>query len=236
MKNEYDNKYNELLTKCDLFSGVDEKRLDFLLSCLSSKICRYKKNEYIALENEKFDGVGIVLNGEISIFKENYKGVRTIMANFKKGDMFGEIIAFAGTGIWPSTVFAQSDCEIMFVHPEKILGICEKLCDSHRVLMANMTRIISKKALILNKKVEYLTIKSMKAKLAKYLLEQYKNTNSLTFTMPLNREALADFLNVSRPSMSRELCKMRDEGIIEFYRNAVRILNIDVLEEYKEIC
>lgn len=89
----------------------------------------------------------------------------------------------------------------MFIHPEKMLGFCDKVCDSHRTLIENITKIISQKALILNEKVDYLTIKSMKAKVAKYLLEQYKKTGSLTFTLPLNREALADFLNVSRPSM-----------------------------------
>lgn len=230
------SEYNELIIKSELFRGTDEKNLPSLLSCLSSKICKFKKNEYIAVENEKFDGVGFVLYGEISIIKENYKGIRTILANFNAGDIFGEIIAFAGTGIWPSTVFAQSDCEIMFVHPEKILGYCDKICDSHRMLMANITRIISQKALILNKKVDYLTIKSIKAKVAKYLLEQYKKMDSLTFTMPLNREAWADFLNVSRPSMSRELCKMRDDGIIEFYRETVKILDIGILEEYTEKC
>ncbi len=230
------NEHYDMIIKSELFTGVDKGELKNLLFCLSSKICKYNRNQFIAIENEKFEGVGLVLSGEVIVIKENYKGVRTILSNFQAGETFGAIIAFSGTGNWPSTVMAKSDCQIIFLHPEKILGFCEKICDSHRILLANITRLIAQKALILNRKVEYLTIKSMKAKVAKYLLEQYKKTGSLTFSMPLNREALADFLNVSRPSMSREFCKMRDDGIIEFFRDTVRIIDIRRLEDYTESC
>ena len=118
----------------------------------------------------------------------------------------------------------------MYIHPEKILGVCDKVCFSHKTLISNIVKVISKKAFILNKKVEYLTIKSMRGKLSKYLIEQYKIAGSLTFTISLNREELADFLNVSRPSMSRELCKMRDSGVIDFYKESVRIINLKELQ------
>lgn len=221
----------EKFIKSNIFEGIPEDSLPTLFACLGARNNIYRKNEYIVLENQKFDGVGFVLKGEVSIVKESSKGIRTIITNFKEGQTFGEIVAFSGAQFWHSTVLAQSDCEIMFIHPEKILGICNRACDSHRVMIMNITRIISQKALILNRKVEYLTIKSMRVKIAKYLIEGYKKKGSLTFQMPLNREELADFLNVSRPSMSREFCKMRDEGILEFYRETVRIINLEVLKE-----
>ncbi len=83
--------------------------------------------------------------------------------------------------------------------------------------------------------MEYLLLKTINGKLSKYLLEQKALNNSLTFELPMNREKTADFLNISRPSMSRELGRMRDEGIVEFYRNSIRILDeeklIALLEE-----
>ncbi len=84
-------------------------------------------------------------------------------------------------------------------------------------MLQNVIKIIAQKTLFLNNKVAYLTIKSMRKKLVKYLLEQYQEKQSLTFSLPMNREELADFSNVSRPSMSREFCKMWDAGIIELY-------------------
>ncbi|MCR4434758.1 MAG: Crp/Fnr family transcriptional regulator [Clostridiales bacterium] len=224
----------EVISKSTLFKGVAEEEIPRILDCLNSKVVDYKKNEYVALADEVFNGVGLVLNGEVAVIKENYSGSRTFLAVFKKGDLVGEIIAFYGENKWPATVLAQSDCTIMYIHPEKILDVCDKVCSSHKALISNMVRIISKKAFLLNRKVEYLTIKSMNGKLSKYLLEQYKKAGSSTFTIPLNREELADFLNVSRPSMSRELCKMRDSGIIDFYRESIRIINPVKLEEMLE--
>ena len=84
---------------------------------------------------------------------------------------------------------------------------------------------------MLNKKVEYLTIKSMRGKISTYLLEQYKRTGDKNIILSLNRNELSDFLNVSRPSMSREMCKMRDEGLIDFHLTEFEILDIESLKK-----
>ena len=97
-----------------------------------------------------------------------------------------------------------------------------------------MLRIISEKALLLNRKVEYLAIKSLRGKICTYLLEQHQRTGMTTFMLPLKRCELADLLNVSRPSLSREMCKMRDEGIIDFHRSSIRIKNMEALKRSAE--
>ena len=97
-----------------------------------------------------------------------------------------------------------------------------------------MLGILSAKALFLNQRVEYLAIKGMREKISTYLLEQYKINNKNTFTLPLKRTEWADFLNVSRTALSRELGRMRDEGIIEFYRTSVKINNLVMLKRGAE--
>jgi CRP-like cAMP-binding protein len=114
---------------------------------------------------------------------------------------------------------------------EKIIGECRNVCPWHRMLIQNMLRIISEKALILNRKVEYLTIGSIREKISKFLLEQFKVTGKTTFTLPMNRKELADFLNVSRPSLSREMSRMRDEGIIDFHMATVKIIDLEKLKK-----
>ncbi|MDI3535450.1 MAG: family transcriptional regulator, dissimilatory nitrate respiration regulator [Thermosediminibacterales bacterium] len=152
------------------------------------------------------------------------------MTLLKPGDMFGEMVAFSSQFQWPSTIQAQESCKAFFLGREKIVGECKKMCPWHRMLIQNMLRIISERALILNKKIEYLSIKSLRGKISAYLLEQYKNARNTTFTLPLNRNELAEFLNVSRPSMSREICRMRDEGIIDFHLSTVRIIDVEALK------
>ncbi|HHW47158.1 MAG TPA: Crp/Fnr family transcriptional regulator, partial [Clostridiaceae bacterium] len=174
--------------------------------------------------------VGILLKGEATVSKEDAAGNRVVMTVLKEGDIFGEIVVFSGQTKWPASVLAQEHCEVLFLEKEKIVGECGKLCSWHRKLILNLLTVISEKALLLNKKVDYLTIKSIRGKISTYLLEQFKKTGNNHIKLPLNRNELADFLNVSRPSLSREMCKMRDEGIIDFYLSTVKILDIDELK------
>jgi CRP-like cAMP-binding protein len=227
-------KWLNVLYKCALFQGISSCELQTMLECIRPRICEYKKNENITLEGEKYEGVGIVLKGSASITKENAAGSRIIMAMANPSDIFGEIAAFSKHSTWPATVVAQDNCTVMFLPPEKIVNECEKLCISHKTLVNNMLGIVSEKALILNKKVEYLTIRSLRGKICSFFLEQYKAHGSATFMMPMKRNELADFLNVSRPSLSREMCRMRDEGIIDFHRSSIRIQNIDLLKSVAE--
>ncbi len=224
-------KWLDLFSKSVLFRDIKDEDLIVMLKCLRPKLDEYKKNEYIAVEGDKFEGIGIILSGEAVVLKENVAGNRVIIHILKPGDMFGEMAAFSSIHSWPATIYSQDKCTVIFLPPHKIVGECEKTCSSHRMLIMNMLRIISEKALMLNRKVDYLVIKSMRAKISTFILEQHKKSGNTTFMMPLNRNELADFLNVSRPSMSREMSRMKDEGIIDFHRLSVRINNIEALKK-----
>lgn len=223
--------YMDALEKCLLFRDIPSEQLYMMLECIKPKIESYKRNEYITLMEDDFTGVGIVLEGEVLLAKENAAGNRVIIDVVEPGEIFGEMIAFAQKKVWPVTAIAQSPCTVMFMPPDKILGECPKMCVSHRQLIMNMLSVVSEKAINLNRKVEYLAMKSLRAKLSRFLLEQYKKAGKTMFVMPLNRSELSDFLNVSRPSLSREMCRMRDEGIIDFYRSSVQILDEEALKK-----
>lgn len=222
----------EQLSSCKLFDGISQDDIKSMLGCLNPRKVRYKKNENIAIEGEKIDRVGIVLEGEVVISKENAQGERNIIDLCKSGEMFGETASFSGKGVWLSTVTAQDDTAVLFIVSGRIAIGCPNLCKCHRQLTMNMMKILSEKAILLDRKVGYLTIKTLRGKISAFLLEQYEQSRSRMLYMPLNRNELADFLSVSRPSLSREMCRMRDEGIIEFQREAVKIKDLDAL--YKE--
>ena len=224
------NQYHEVISTTDLFYGIEKDDLRTMLICLKPSVRSYNKNEYIVTGGEAYESLGIMLKGEATVIKENAAGNRIVMTLLKKGNIFGEIIAFSSQLTWPATVQAQENCDVLFLPRGKIVGDCDRMCPWHRTLIQNFLRIISERALILNKKIEYLTIKSMRGKISTYLLEQYKRTGDKNFDLPLNRNELSDFLNVSRPSMSREMCKMRDEGVIEFHLTAFRILDLEAVK------
>jgi CRP-like cAMP-binding protein len=82
--------------------------------------------------------------------------------------------------------------------------------------------------------MEYLSMKSMRGKLSSFLLDQYKTNGKPTFLLPMKRHELADFLNVYRPSLSREMCRMRDEGVIDFNRSSIQIKDMESLKDMVE--
>jgi CRP-like cAMP-binding protein len=227
-------RWANVLSECELFRGITAEDMNSIFGCLNPKVTSYEKNEWVAMAGEKFTGLGIVLSGEIVVAKENAAGSRTIMAVNSPGELFGEMAAFSGDGIWPVTVMARGKCTVMFLPAGKIVGSCERVCVCHRRLITNMLEIVSGKALLLHRKLDYLTIKSMRGKISTFLLEQHKRAGMDTLNLSMKRNELADFLNVSRPSLSREMCRMRDEGVIEFHKESVKIKKVDALRSMAE--
>jgi CRP-like cAMP-binding protein len=225
-----DQKWVTILANNPLFQAIETGELQEMLQCLKPRTGEFAKNKYISMAGDAFEGIGIMLSGSAVVIKENAAGNRVIMAVLEPGDMFGEMVAFAEHNEWPASVYTQEPCTVTFLPPDKIIGSCDQACAMHKRLIMNLLKIISDKALTLNRKVEYLSIKSMRGKISTFLLEQYRRTGKTTFVMPLNRNEMADFLNVSRPSMSREMCRMQDEGIIDFHRASVRIEDMEALK------
>ncbi len=231
---EMQEKYIEIASRSNLFQGIERSNILHVMGCLEYKIAHFEKNEYIARIGTPFKGIYIVLEGETAIVRETYSGMRSIVNLFNIGDVCGEALAFCGLKQWPMSYQALTDSTVMVVHPERIINVCERACIFHKTILSNMIRVIAQKACDLNRKVEYLLLKTINGKLSKYLLEQKEMKGSMTFELPLNREKLADFLSISRPSMSRELGRLRDEGIIEFHKNTFRIVDEERLKSFLE--
>jgi CRP-like cAMP-binding protein len=228
-------KWVEVLSMAPLFKGMNRDELNGMLTCLKPAVGSYEKNEIMAVEGGKMTCLGFVLSGEVVVSKENSAGNRVIIAVDGPGELFGEMAAFSGSVVWPATVMARGACVVMFLPPGKIVNSCENACASHKQMISNMLKIISNKALNLHRKVEYLSIRSMRGKISTYLLEQYKRAgDKAIFIIPLKRNELADFLNVTRPSLSRELGRLTEEGVIDFHRSSIKIKNLDSLRKMAE--
>ena len=224
------DKWIDMLAGTELFKGIDKGELVKILSCSNPSIKHYKKREIITIEKTEFTGIGLVLEGEVSLTKENLAGDRLIIARIQAGDIFGEISAFVDKN-WLETVIAQTDCQILFLSPDRIVGMCPHMCNGHRILIQNTLHLVSEKAYVLHKKVEMLSLSSIRKKISTYLLEQYHIKEKESFKIPLKRNELAEYLHIQRPSLSRELANMKDEDIIDFKGNNFKILNLDGLKE-----
>ncbi len=219
------------LEKCPLFLGIPFDELGGMLRCLAVKPKQFHQNQFVTQTGDPFCGIGILLSGTVAVTRENTAGNRVIMIGLEAGQIFGEIIAYAGDGRWLATMVAQSDSMILFLPPEKITNNCKRQCSSHHLLLFNMLTIISSRALFLSKKIDYLTKKSLRGKIAAYLLAEYQKTGQNTFNLPFSRNELADFLNVTRPGLSREMGRMRSAGTIDFHKESIVLKDIDALQK-----
>jgi CRP-like cAMP-binding protein len=128
----------------------------------------------------------------------------------------------------------EQDGEIVYLSGDFFLSPCSKACsrrEEHQEIVRNMLRLLSDRTLMLNKKIHYLTAPDLKTKVAMYLCELYDACGSASFNMPLNRDRLAEFFSVARPSLSREFINLTSMGVIDFYRSGVTIFDIEKLRK-----
>ncbi len=215
---------------CMLFRNIEQDELSSMLVCLDFRVRSFYRNDIINMAGDTFDGVGVVIEGQVSVVKENVSGERIVFAILRQGELFGEMAAFTGNRKWPATIIAHTDCTVMYIPSEKLVGQCAHSCGGHRKLILNMLGILSQKAVTLSRQLEYLSIRNVRGRIACYLLEQHNRSGTPTFMLAMNRNELSDFLNVTRPSLSREMGRMRDEGMLDFHRSSVRIMDMEALK------
>ena len=217
-------KYIPVLKRTKLFSGVGEEDISSLLSCLGARKKEYKKGEYILREGEHIRDIFILVEGKIHIQKDDYWGNRSILSVISVGEMFGEGYAAPESGALLNDVVAVEDSSVIFFDVKRILTTCSSACRFHNMIVQNMFFAISDKNKKLVQKLGHMSGRTTRAKLISYLSEEAKRQGSSTFTVPFNRQQLADYLCVDRSAMSNELCKMRDEGMIKFEKSRFELL------------
>ena len=212
-------KYIPILKRTKLFSGVGEEDISSLLSCLGARKKEYKKGEYILREGEHISDIFILVEGKIHIQKDDYWGNRSILSVISVGEMFGEGYAAPESGALLNDVVAVEDSSVLFFDVKRILTTCSSACRFHNMIVQNMFFAISDKNRKLVQKLGHMSGRTTRTKLISYLSEEAKRQGSSAFTVPFNRQQLADYLCVDRSAMSNELCKMRDEGMIKFEKS-----------------
>ena len=214
------------ISRTPLFKGISPDELEGILVCLQARKSTYQNQEIILLEGQPVTSVGIVLSGRVQVIKEDYLGNRTIMTEIEPGNLFAETFSCAQTSEIPVTVISTADSSVLWLNYYSIITLCPAACGYHNQLIRNMLSILASKNLMLNQKMEYLAKRSTREKLLSYLSSQARQAGKNSFSIPFNRQELADYLSVDRSAMSTELSRMRDEGIVNFTRNEFELFKI----------
>ena len=217
-------KYIPILKKTRLFAGISEEEIVGMLSCLDAKLYHFSKGAYVIRQGEQMGHITVLVEGELHIQNEDYWGNRTIVSRIGVGELFGEAYLSPALSGIQNDVVAVADSVVIFFGVRCVMTTCSSACRVHNMVIRNLFCAISEKTQRLMKKLGHMSKRTTREKLLSYLSEEAKKQHSACFDIPFNRQQLADFLSVDRSAMSNELCKMRDEGIIEFHKNRFRLL------------
>lgn len=213
-----------ILKQTKLFSGVNDEEILSMLSCFGASLRVYKKGEFVLRQGERLSDILVLAEGNLHIQSDDYWGNRSILGEVCAGEMFGEAYAAPESGALLNDVAAVADSVVISFDVKRVLTTCSSGCRFHTIVVQNLFFAISEKNRKLVQKLGLLSKRSTREKLISYLSEQAKMQNSASFSIPFNRQQLADYLSVDRSAMSNELCKMRDEGMLRFEKNRFVLL------------
>lgn len=217
-------KYFEILKKCKLFSNIADENLSAMLDCLNVRVQSFRKNQTIIAEGQKASHIGVMLSGTAQIIRIDYYGNRSILAHIQPSQLFGESFVCADIQSFPVNVIAMEDCEVMLIDGSRILHSCCNACEFHNRMIFNLMKVVATKNIVFNQKIEVTSKRTTREKLMTYLLLQAKEHGSDSFTIPFDRQELADFLEVDRSGLSAEISKLRSEGVLECHKNMFRLI------------
>ncbi len=216
MKNNYDN-----ISDNKLFTGITAENLSAMFSCMGSYEKKYSKNENILYEGDTVNFVGIVLKGAVKIINSDYDGNEVVIAEVTEGDMFAEVFACAEIFRSPVNIVSASESVVLFIDYRKIVTTCSSSCAFHHKLISNMLKIIARKSLYLNRRIDIISKRTLRDKILTYF--HYESMGRKHFTISMNREELANFLCADRSALSNELSKMKKDGLIDYNKNDFKL-------------
>ena len=201
------------LTQCPLFKGFHDDQIDELLHSLRAWHQKYSKNEEIAHVSDHTDSFGILLHGKLHIQRPDYDGNAILLSEIKENDLFLETFALSHEALHVN-VLTQSECEILWIPVQQLFS-----GHMNSFFMMNLIDIMAQKNLFLSRRIDHLSKRRAEEKILSYLSEWKIKKQQHTFTIPLNRQQMADYLGMDRSALSFVLAKLKKKKILDFHKN-----------------
>lgn len=218
--------YIEDLAQTKLFSGIAPKEIIGLLDCAHARRVEYEKGDMIVEGGNRVHEFGVMLSGHGRSIKWDAADRLVIITLLEKGSEIGVLLAASPeheSSVW---VQAQDDVSVLLISYDCMLARCEKACPKHERLLRNYIGIVAEKGLVLHERINCLLKPTVREKILTYLIRVSREQQSRTFSIPLNRNAMAEYLNIERSALSRELSNMKRDGLIDYHRNSFRLIDI----------
>ena len=215
-------RYGKKIRTSALFHGMSDGELEKAFEILRAEFSSYDKGEYLHLPYTQMKMFGMVLSGVVQACMDDIEGSRMIMAEVVPGGTFGESLCFLAETESPVYVSASEPSEVLWFSVGELFG---EPRDAFAVrLEKQFTAMLASRTLSMNDRIQVLSKIRLRDKITTYFSQMSQQTRSLTFQIPMNRDDFATYMGTNRSALSRELARMKKEGLIDYYRNTIRIL------------
>ncbi|WP_238651364.1 Crp/Fnr family transcriptional regulator [Paenibacillus piscarius] len=216
------------LQSCLLFRGKSAEEIELLLHTLAYSVSTYRKNAIILAEGDPAERLGILLSGRIEVQKTHSTGSSVTIAHLKEGQTICEAVLFRKINVVPATVTATGPCKIMFISKQELLRLFAADAD----ILTRFIENLSERLVLVNRKIENLSAGPLRRRIIDFLLEQGEQQGTDRLQLPFSRKEWAGHMNTARPSLSRELGFLRDQGWIAFKGNEITLLDRSRMNDY----
>ncbi len=216
--------YLPVLRDAPLFAGLSDDEILSALQCVGAEQASFPPECTILYAGDRTGHLGLLLDGTALVVQEDIWGNRHIVTVLRPGELFAEPFALLPEAVLNVSVLAQEGCTILRLRVQALITVCPSSCSFHNRLIQNLTTILAQKLLQLNEKLSHLSRRKTREKLLSYLSAEATRQGSRDFTIPYDRQQLADYLCVDRAAMSVELSRLQQEGILSTHRSRFRLL------------
>ena len=201
-----------------LFDKIDEDEWKEMQEVRCMRYGAFTKNEIIFHAGTIVSEIGIVQSGSVNIEINDLWGNRSILSNVTVGQIFAESYALCQEPMMVDVAAAENS-EILFLDLHILTSDHFSGCSWQNKFLKNTLRASVRKNIVLSNRIFCTAPKSIRTRLLAYLSQESVKAGSTTFQIPFNRQQMADYLNLDRSALSKELGRMRNEGILEFHKN-----------------
>ena len=212
------------LAGMDLFAGMAEDDIRQLLHCTLARPVAYRKDDLIVEEGSTVHDFGVVLSGHARSMKWDSSGKIIIISLLSRGSEIGVMLAARHEQRSPVSVQALDDVVVLKIPYSRLMARCEKACDCHEQLLGNYIAAVAAKGLVLHERIDCLLRPSVRDKILTYLRRLARDQGSADIHVPFNRNTMAEYLNIERSALSRELSQMKQDGLIAYRLNNFTLL------------
>lgn len=213
----------DIIKRCMLFSGLEGDDYAHALEFFNSRRRFFKKGEYIKSPSSPLESFGLVVSGAVEVGLYDIDGQQMILANVSPGETFGESICFLRR---ESEIYiaAAADSSILMMNTDRI-RFGSSTPDMRDAMLANrFTAMLAVRTLSMNDRIQILSKHTLREKLTAFFTQWAQRCGSRDFSVPFDRATMAKYLGTDRSALSRELSRMRAEGLISFNKNHFIIL------------